>query len=334
MIQEIAISRVFMRKDARKIDEVAVRRLVDSIGELGIINPLRVRAAVRMVNGVEGEAYETIAGNHRLKAAIKAGLETVPCIVVDDDDLRAELAMIDENLMRAELSAADRAEQTARRKAIYEELHPETKHGGDRKTDQVANLATPNFVKETASCVGKSERVIQRDAERGEKISEEALRLVKGTRLDKGKDLDDLKKVPREKQVAWVERRLKEPAPAKKTKVAADPLGDAEACERQVARLMDAWNAAGPEAREEFLLRIDAPVFDRGRGSVIAFHVPGEPVAKGRPRFVRATGRTFTPAKTASYEGDRCWRCIKGDERAEAALIGLAGLLLERKVAA
>lgn len=36
---------------------------------------------------------------------------------------------------------------------------------------------------------------------------------------------------------------------------------------------------------------------------MIAFHVPGEPVAKGRPRFVRATGHTFTPAKTISYEG-------------------------------
>jgi ParB-like chromosome segregation protein Spo0J len=270
VIEEIAIARVFMRKDARKIDEAAVRRLVDSIGELGIINPLRVRAAVRMVNGVEGEAFETIAGNHRLKAAIKAGLETVPCIVVDDDDLRAELAMIDENLMRSELSAADRAEQTARRKAIYEELHPETRPtsdgGGGRNNAtrrQLGDDIASRFTSDAAASIGKSERVIQRDAERGEKISEEALRLVKGTRLDKGKDLDDLKKVPREKQVAWVERRLKEPAPSKKTKVAADPLGDAEACERQVARLMDAWNAAGPEAREEFLLRIDTPVFDR-----------------------------------------------------------------------
>jgi Holliday junction resolvase RusA-like endonuclease len=36
---------------------------------------------------------------------------------------------------------------------------------------------------------------------------------------------------------------------------------------------------------------------------MLAFFVPGEPVAKGRPRFVRATGRTFTPAKTANYEG-------------------------------
>ncbi|MFA7308305.1 MAG: RusA family crossover junction endodeoxyribonuclease [Hyphomicrobium sp.] len=36
---------------------------------------------------------------------------------------------------------------------------------------------------------------------------------------------------------------------------------------------------------------------------MIAFTVPGIPVAKGRPRFVRATGRTFTPARTANYEG-------------------------------
>jgi Holliday junction resolvase RusA-like endonuclease len=35
---------------------------------------------------------------------------------------------------------------------------------------------------------------------------------------------------------------------------------------------------------------------------MIEFVVPGNPIAKGRPRFVRATGRTFTPPKTAIYE--------------------------------
>ena len=34
----------------------------------------------------------------------------------------------------------------------------------------------------------------------------------------------------------------------------------------------------------------------------ISFVVPGCPVGKGRPRFVRATGRTYTPEKTARYE--------------------------------
>lgn len=36
---------------------------------------------------------------------------------------------------------------------------------------------------------------------------------------------------------------------------------------------------------------------------MIAFEIPGEPIGKGRARFVRATGRAFTPAKTHSYEG-------------------------------
>lgn len=33
-----------------------------------------------------------------------------------------------------------------------------------------------------------------------------------------------------------------------------------------------------------------------------AFTVPGIPQGKGRPRFVRATGRAYTPQKTKSYE--------------------------------
>jgi Holliday junction resolvase RusA-like endonuclease len=35
---------------------------------------------------------------------------------------------------------------------------------------------------------------------------------------------------------------------------------------------------------------------------VITIELPGIPRGKGRPRFVRKTGRTYTPAKTASYE--------------------------------
>ena len=32
------------------------------------------------------------------------------------------------------------------------------------------------------------------------------------------------------------------------------------------------------------------------------FRIPGEPQGKGRPRFVRATGRAYTPADTLHYE--------------------------------
>src|SRR5580658_6591536 len=35
---------------------------------------------------------------------------------------------------------------------------------------------------------------------------------------------------------------------------------------------------------------------------MIEIRLDGDPVGKGRPRFVRATGRTYTPEKTASFE--------------------------------
>lgn len=95
--------------------------------------------------------------------------------------------MIDENLCRAELSPSERARQTARRKAIYEELNPETKVGGapakaiggrasavaQGKDVANANLADASFTADTAAKTGQSERVVQRDAERGDKIIDE-----------------------------------------------------------------------------------------------------------------------------------------------------------------
>src|SRR5687768_6846494 len=118
MLQDLPTDQIARRLDARVINADAVAGLVDSIGTVGLINPIRVRAA--------GEGWEVIAGAHRLEACKQLGLVDIACDVVTDDDLHAELAMIDENLCRAELTPSDRASQTARRKAIYIELHPDT----------------------------------------------------------------------------------------------------------------------------------------------------------------------------------------------------------------
>lgn len=78
--------------------------------------------------------------------------------------------------------ASDRAAFTARRKEAYEALHPETKHGGDRSSSrQVGDLdAGQRFTADTAAKTGQSERGVQRDAERGEKVCDDALRLLRG----------------------------------------------------------------------------------------------------------------------------------------------------------
>ncbi len=112
------------------------------------------------------------------------------------DDLHAELAEIDENLIRCQLTPAQEASAIFRRKAIYEALHPETKHGGDRKSDQVDNLATRSerFTAATSDATGKDERTVRRAAARGEALGDD-LEAVAGTSLDKGVELDALAKL-------------------------------------------------------------------------------------------------------------------------------------------
>jgi ParB-like chromosome segregation protein Spo0J len=209
-----------------------------------------------------------VAGRHRLEATRSIGASHIAAIVRDCSELDAELWEIDENLCRAELSPSDRARQTARRKAIYIELHPETGHG-KAAADKDANLAP--FHVETAKATGSSERVVQRDAERGQKILPEVLDMIRGTKLDTGTYMDKLKSMPGSDQFKAAQRDLlhlrhqeRVAMQARtKIKVADAPLNDEAAQERQVAALMSAWNKASAEARQEFLDRIDTPVMDR-----------------------------------------------------------------------
>lgn len=209
-ISMLAVDMLHRRKDARPLNDAILPSLCDSIEEIGVVNPIRVRR--------DGDGYEVIAGAHRFAACDLIGLRQVPCIIVDDDDLHAELAMIDENLMRAELSASERASSTARRKAIYLELHPETGHG-KATASKDDNLSS--FADETASATGKDKRTIQRDAERGEKVVPEAMNKIAGTKLDTGAYLDRIKNLPPDEQVKAVERDVVAPrAPVARKPVA------------------------------------------------------------------------------------------------------------------
>ncbi len=198
------------RDDARSRSDESLSALADSIGQIGLLQPIRVRPIA--------DGYEVIAGSHRLQACELLGHTEIACIISDDDELRAELSMIDENLVRAELSPTERARQTSRRKELYEELHPEVKHGSPGVSRQVGDTRDradfDRFSADTAAASGRSERSIQRDAERGEKLSPETLDLVQGTPLDRGNYLDRLKGVPRAEQSDRVRADLASGRPA------------------------------------------------------------------------------------------------------------------------
>lgn len=203
-ISLIPIDQLHRRPDARPRTDEAVAALAESIEQSGLINPIRVRLRDM------ADEYEVVAGSHRLQAIDALGWHEVPCIVVDEDDLHAELAMIDENLCRSELTPADRAQQTARRKAIYLKLHPDTAHGGNSggPCGQFVQTVEPSFAADTAKAIGKDERTVRRDVERGEKVTGEALDLVRGTKLNTGTYLDKLKRLSAEQQIAQVKRDL------------------------------------------------------------------------------------------------------------------------------
>lgn len=267
MSRELPIDQIDMRSDARVIEAAAVSSLAESIGNVGLINPIRVRS-------VAGR-WEVIAGAHRLAACKSLGLVEIESIIVDDDDLHAELAMIDENLCRAELSPADRAKQTARRKAIYLELHPETAQhtaGGIAKNNPASENIS--FAAATAKVTGQDKRTVEIHAARGQAIVPSVLDFVTGTVLDTGVYLDKLRKARSADQMAMAKRDL---ALAKQqererasgglarriVKIADEPLTDEEAAERQYAALVSAWNKAGEVARQRFRELIDTPVMDR-----------------------------------------------------------------------
>ena len=97
------------RQPRSHFDEESLAGLTASISELGVLQPVLVRAAD------EGR-FELIAGERRWRAAKRAGLQTIP-VVVRNADTEVELleqALV-ENLHRADLNAIEEA-------AAYQQL--------------------------------------------------------------------------------------------------------------------------------------------------------------------------------------------------------------------
>ena len=92
----------------RAFDEEALASLTASVRELGVLQPILVRAG-------EGETYELIAGERRWRAAKRAGLQTVPAIVRPASDVASLEQALVENLHREDLNPLEEA-------AAYQQL--------------------------------------------------------------------------------------------------------------------------------------------------------------------------------------------------------------------
>lgn len=96
------------RQPRQIFDEDALAELVESVREVGVLQPVVVRR-------VGEESYELIMGERRLRASKLAGIDTIPAIVrgTDDADLLRDALL--ENLHRADLNPLEEA-------AAYQQL--------------------------------------------------------------------------------------------------------------------------------------------------------------------------------------------------------------------
>lgn len=87
---------------ARKsFDEQELEKLANSILRNGLLQPITVR---KVKNG-----YELIAGERRLRACKRAGLERIPAIVTEHSDLASAVLGLEENTHRQQLNCFEQA---------------------------------------------------------------------------------------------------------------------------------------------------------------------------------------------------------------------------------
>ena len=86
------------------LDNEEMNTLIDSIQQKGVISPI----VLRPLENTDDE-YEIISGHRRLRASVKAGLETVPALIYAVSRDEAAIMLVDSNLHREHILPSEKA---------------------------------------------------------------------------------------------------------------------------------------------------------------------------------------------------------------------------------
>lgn len=189
----IPITEIKIIPGRRKAVPSHIAELAKSIADVGLLNPITVN-----------EDHTLIAGLHRLEAAKLLNWTEIDCTICDIDSTRAELAEIDENVIRRPLSDMELNRALTRRKELYEALYPETiarnrpghvsNHQGS--SDKLSpEPKVKSFVEDTAEKLGVSTRTIERHLYLAEHLTPKVSEILK--KMDKQPPRCELMKLAR-----------------------------------------------------------------------------------------------------------------------------------------
>ena len=102
----LKISSVEPRRDQprKTFERESLEQLAESVQKYGVLQPIIVRP-----NQLIDDSYEIIAGERRWRAAKLAGLDEIPAVVLDGDDLKIAQVAIIENIQREDLNPIEEA---------------------------------------------------------------------------------------------------------------------------------------------------------------------------------------------------------------------------------
>jgi DNA modification methylase len=175
--KEILIAKVIVSDARRPLRDIT--DLANSIAEVGLLQPIVVTPDRKLV-----------AGLHRLEACRALGWPTIPARVLRLDQLHAELAELNENFVRHELTVLEQAETLKRKKDIYEALYPDARPvrvrggpgRGKRKTAGSSPVVLP-FAEHAAKKLGVSSSKVRRTIQIAQNLDPKAADALRGTAM-------------------------------------------------------------------------------------------------------------------------------------------------------
>jgi len=177
------------------INEEALKELMDSINENGVLQPILVRK--------EGNSFELIAGERRYRACLALDMDTIPAIVLDvPDNKLLQLALI-ENIQRENLNPMEEASAYKLLLDLENITHDELARRVGKKRSTITNMLrlldlpeeiqddvsrgtlTPGHARSLLSISSKEQMI-----EIAERIKKDGLSVREVEKLSKAKDLN------------------------------------------------------------------------------------------------------------------------------------------------
>lgn len=255
----ILLQQIRVHQRLRNLDPGSVEGLMESISRRGLQQAVVVRPhAMPDRDNPTRWGPETpglfilVAGAHRLEACRRLGMAHIDAFVRNMPPRETRLLEIDENLIRAELTALDRAHFLAERQALYQALFPQSRHGGARRNGR-ETWRPGSFAADASEQTGMSVRAVQRAVRIHRNLAPELRERISGTELaGKEGELHRLAGLPADRQQCEVDRLLSRGGPEDSR----TPPPGRRSRRDGAHRLEQAWEAASPDERRRFMKRV------------------------------------------------------------------------------